>query len=271
MTGKSKFLLSAIVAISSIFSFSFLPTASTFAAGSTNYAFTSTDENCDTSFLGLVPWSCRVNIGDEESLKSGIWKIAANVATDITIIAAYLVLGFVIYGGYLYMFSGGDTGKVASGRKTLTNAFIGLAIVMTAYVILTAIRFALIGASSSLINECDIKEETQYQLDCNNWSTWNPTDMVTSAIQWAIGIAGLISVIFIVYGGISYATSSGDPSKTEKAKKTITYALIGLAIVALAEIITAFVSTTIKNANNQAYQITNQTIISKEVHDQKIV
>ncbi len=45
----------------------------------------------------------------------------------------------------------------------------------------------------------------------------------------------------IVYGGFRYVTSGGDSSKVGDAKKTILYALIGLVIVALAQVIVKFV------------------------------
>ena len=64
-------------------------------------------------------------------------------------------------------------------------------------------------------------------------------------------------------------TSSGDPGKTKKAKDMIMYSLIGLAIVALATVITAFVSNTIRNANQTS--LLNDNYISKEVHETKIV
>ncbi len=204
-------------------------------------------------FLGLTSWDCNVNISNEETLKSGIWQIAANVATDITVIAAYLVIGYVIYGGYLYIFSGGEANKVATGKKALYQAFLGLAIVMSANIIMTGIRVALVGSSGN-IGSC-----------ASSGGCVDPGTMVTNAIQWVIAISGIISAIFVVYGGISYTTSAGDPNKLQKAKSMITYALIGLAIVALAEVITAFVSSQIRQANENAY--INQTIVSKEVYE----
>lgn len=252
---KHKFfkIVLILTAVSGIFSISSTPV---FADG--NFGI---ESNCDT-LLGLTPWSCGVNINDEESLKAGIWTIASNIATDVTVIAAYLVFGFIIYGGYLYMFSGGDPAKVANGKKTITNAFIGLAIVMTAFVILNAIRFILLGADGNLAS-CDVRTGA---------SCVDPTTMVSSAIQWVIGIAGLISAVFIIFGGISYMTSSGDPHKAQKAKQIIVYALIGLVIVALAEIITAFVTNIIRDSSGtESSLITNQTTISKEViHENKI-
>jgi len=47
-------------------------------------------------------------------------------------------------------------------------------------------------------------------------------------------IAGLVTIGFIIYGGISYMTSQGDPQSTAKAQSTIQSALIGLVISILA-------------------------------------
>lgn len=188
------------------------------------------------SFLGLTAWCSGVgDFNNESAIIAGVSQIASNIFTDISVIAAYLVIGYVIYGGYLYMFSSGDASKAAAGKKTLTHAFTGLAIVMLANVILNAIRIALLGANGKFSN-------------CIGDACVDANTMVTNAIQWVIGIAGVVSAVFIVIGGIGYMTSSGDSSKLQKSKSTILYALIGLAIVALAEAITAFVSNLIRNA-----------------------
>ena len=53
----------------------------------------------------------------------------------------------------------------------------------------------------------------------------------------------------------------------KKAKNTILYALIGLIIVALAEIITAFVSNTILNAKTSVLDSNDNITITKETHE----
>ena len=63
-------------------------------------------------------------------------------------------------------------------------------------------------------------------------------DIITTLI-WAVGI---IAVIVVIYGGILYTTSAGDPGKTKKAKDTIMYGLIGLVIALLAYTIVLFVA-----------------------------
>lgn len=214
-------------------------------------------------FLGLTSWDCGVDISDEKSLKTDIWTIVANIATDITVAAAYLVLGYVIYGGYLYTFSGGDPSKVAIGKKALYQAFLGLAIVMSAYVIMSSIRFALLGDNGTFGDCLSIDQDTG--AITKGSGCVKASDVIQNAIQWVIAIAGIISAIFVVYGGISYTTSAGEPSKLQKAKQMITYALIGLAIVALAEIITAFVTNMIRNSTSTNTSLINNTTISKEV------
>jgi hypothetical protein len=47
-------------------------------------------------------------------------------------------------------------------------------------------------------------------------------------------IAGLVAVIFVIYGGIRYITSQGSPNETAQAQSTIIYALVGLAIAIIA-------------------------------------
>lgn len=48
-----------------------------------------------------------------------------------------------------------------------------------------------------------------------------------------MSITGALAVLFIVIGGLQYMTGAGDEKKTGVAKKTMTYAIIGLLIVIL--------------------------------------
>ncbi len=57
-------------------------------------------------------------------------------------------------------------------------------------------------------------------------------------------IVGAIAVIMIIYGGFRYITSGGSSERVGSAKSTLIYAIIGLIIVALAQIIVHFVVNT---------------------------
>lgn len=54
-------------------------------------------------------------------------------------------------------------------------------------------------------------------------------------------IAGVIAIIMIIISGLRYITSSGESSKVGAAKNSLIYALIGIAIVVLAQFLIHFV------------------------------
>jgi len=65
--------------------------------------------------------------------------------------------------------------------------------------------------------------------------------MVGTILNIVYGVIGIIAVVMVILGGISYATSQGDPGKVKKGKDTILYGIIGLVIVLLAFPITSFI------------------------------
>jgi hypothetical protein len=71
----------------------------------------------------------------------------------------------------------------------------------------------------------------------------NVNSVIHTVINFFSLIVGVISVIMLIYGGFKYITSGGDSGKVTGAKNTIVYALIGLIIVALAQVIVRFVLT----------------------------
>ena len=62
-------------------------------------------------------------------------------------------------------------------------------------------------------------------------------------IGFAMTLVGTLAVFFIVFSGIKFLTSGGDPIKVERAKKTMTYAIIGLVIVLLSFVMIRVIST----------------------------
>jgi Type IV secretion system pilin len=56
-------------------------------------------------------------------------------------------------------------------------------------------------------------------------------------------IVGIVAVIMIIYGGFRYITSGGDSGKVGNAKNSLIYAVVGLIVVAMAQLIVRFVLT----------------------------
>lgn len=77
--------------------------------------------------------------------------------------------------------------------------------------------------------------------NCGSTSDTNFQTLLTNIINIFTIVVGVIAVVMIIVGGLRYITSGGESSKVGGAKTTIIYALIGLVVVALAQLIVHFV------------------------------
>ena len=67
------------------------------------------------------------------------------------------------------------------------------------------------------------------------------SDRADSTIKTVINIlsliVGFVSVVMVIIGGFKYVVSNGDSNGISSAKNTIIYAIVGLIIVALAQVL----------------------------------
>jgi len=68
----------------------------------------------------------------------------------------------------------------------------------------------------------------------------NNVEFVITLFSWIVGIA---SVFMIILGGFRFVTSGGDSGKVSSSRNTVLYAIVGLIVVAVAQIIVRFVLT----------------------------
>lgn len=88
---------------------------------------------------------------------------------------------------------------------------------------------------------------------CQALKDFNPDDKgcgdaqdgVNSIIRTAITllsiIAGIIAVIMLIVSGLKFITSEGDASKAASARQSLIYAIVGLVVVVVAQVIVRFV------------------------------
>ncbi len=67
-------------------------------------------------------------------------------------------------------------------------------------------------------------------------------NFIRSIIKVVAGLAGLVATGFFVVGGFTYITSSGNPEHLDRAKHTLQYSAIGLAIVIAAFVLSNIVT-----------------------------
>jgi len=58
--------------------------------------------------------------------------------------------------------------------------------------------------------------------------------MIQNLTNWLLGIVTAVCVVFLIWGGINYVSSSGDTEKAQTAKRVIKYALMGAIIAGVA-------------------------------------
>lgn len=72
-------------------------------------------------------------------------------------------------------------------------------------------------------------------------------DFVHRMINLFSAVVGIVAVVMIIIGGLRYITSGGSDASVTSAKNTLLYAIIGLVIVALAQIIVGVTLSKIAN------------------------
>lgn len=107
---------------------------------------------CDGRLLGIPPWyrgltvsskDCNIKMptasggtsaddATSKTLGGFIWTIVLNVIEMALVLAVYVAVALILYGGFLFMTGGGNPAAVEKGRKTILNAVIGLIIAMGA-------------------------------------------------------------------------------------------------------------------------------------------
>ncbi len=92
-------------------------------------------------------------------------------------------------------------------------------------------------ASAQLVPE-NCRRDTvamgQGGIDC---SLTDLLDLIFNMINYLLGAAGTIALLFLVWGGLKMLLSGGNPEQVKEAKSTITNAIIGFVIILAAYII----------------------------------
>lgn len=59
-------------------------------------------------------------------------------------------------------------------------------------------------------------------------------NVIQASLNLLVLVGIIAALIFLIYGGILWVTSSGDKSKVERARHAIMYSIIGLIVIILA-------------------------------------
>ncbi|MEK7130687.1 MAG: hypothetical protein AAB793_03465 [Patescibacteria group bacterium] len=101
----------------------------------------------DDAFGGLAITGSTAGTGNPD-----ISVFIGNIIRAVLSILGILILIFILYGGYLWLASGGNEQMVKKAKDVLTSAAIGLIIVLAAYAITTFVVRGITGAIGTSSN-----------------------------------------------------------------------------------------------------------------------
>lgn len=85
------------------------------------------------------------------------------------------------------------------------------------------------------------------------------TSIIGSVVKILSYVVGIAAIIMIVWAGFRYITSGGDSNKVATAKNTLIYALVGIIVAALAQLLVNTVLTASSDAANSSSSQNQQT------------
>ena len=87
-------------------------------------------------------------------------------------------------------------------------------------------------------------------LNCNAGTDVN--SLIRTVINWMLGIAFGVALLFLIIGAFWYIVSAGNEETAEKGKGTAINAIIGLVIIILSYVIINVVSNLVSNTGSSA-------------------
>jgi hypothetical protein len=76
-------------------------------------------------------------------------------------------------------------------------------------------------------------------------------ELYARVIKGLLGLVGIASLIAFIIAGFMFLTSAGNPEQIKKAKDTMVYAVIGVAVSMASYAILSFVFTTLEKSTSK--------------------
>jgi hypothetical protein len=155
-----------------------------------------------------------------------------NILTGLFVIAVILI---IIVSGVQISASAGNPEVIKNAKNHIFNAVLGIALLISARAILSL--FGIYDAG------LPVKPPVTLFSDINraNLTISDFEQVLLNGIAIATFLAGIVSIVFLIVGGIRYIISAGNSEGLKGAKNTLLYALVGLVISIMAYGIVTFV------------------------------
>ena len=155
--------------------------------------------------------------------------------------------------------------------KKLVTGIIATLILLSSFVLVTPPKpaYALINASRDAA--CSGVALSDTSAPCDATASSSITNIIRNALNLLSFLAGVLAVIMLIVAGIRFITSQGEGSNTATARNAVLYAIIGLVIVAISQILVRFVFQKTVNAVNAPTSSIRLTLNKLDVHNRDVL
>lgn len=143
-------------------------------------------------------------------------ELLGRILTFLQSFIVILALIFIVIGAFLYITSGGDSGRIETAKKCITAALIGLAIGIAAPAFLRQIS--------------DILGWTATGLPPGVGTSLTLIEIAGNILNFLLSVIGVVALIMLVVGAFMYLTAAGDEDRIDTGKKIVKYSIIGITI-----------------------------------------
>ncbi len=169
------------------------------------------------------------------SQKNVVMGLVVGISNWIVGLVGLVIVLMIVVGGVQMIASAGSPDAVKAAKSKITNAIMSLVVLISMRAILALVS---IGAGTQEFFGVTIAGAGE-KLD-------SVSALIVAIINFTLFLGGGLAVIFIIVGALRYIGSGGNQTNLQKAKATLTYAILGLIVSISALAIVNFIINNLK-------------------------
>ncbi|MFH1895916.1 MAG: pilin, partial [bacterium] len=163
---------------------------------------------------------------------TGFGDLLNNIFALIVVGAGIMLIAYLLFGAFKYMTAGGDDKAVGQAKAMMSNAGVGMVILVAAFLVTQILGLVVSNDESKFLTltfqgPAGTLPE-QYGILQSPFTAFRTADTTSKLISSMVGLftilAGLGLLVYMAFGGFMYITSGGDSKSTDKAKGMMTNA-----------------------------------------------
>ena len=122
-------------------------------------------------------------------------------------------------------------------KRIFVSLFLGLTVALFSFSCMVVSDVYAVDVTSAACQGIEDSAACADSIDKGGNPLYGPNGVITVAIKGLSIVLAVAAVVVLMFAGLRYITSQGDSSKITQSRNAIIYAVIGMVIAALAQVI----------------------------------